>query len=223
MTDSHSSDPLIFPLGHYLGASRSAAGNEPDFHVVRVGWRTCELRGNEQLAVWAFAHGVAPSDPDDVLPWTRGAVEGAARAAGISGTGAIVRELLHLDLLIETSHDNPDVIQFARACRIRSLLVGSGNTAEDPLRYGITPSEALPPVQVDNFTYELWKWGHACDNLWHACQILAAAGDPDDPDQVDPERVLDRCMQSIQTLLASGAAYLDEARENSVEAATPNQ
>lgn len=220
MTDSPGSDALIFPLGHYLGGSRSDARSEPDFYVVRIGWRTLKLHGDQQLTVWALAHGLSLGEADDLPAWTRGAVEGAARSGGIARPSDTVRELLDQELLVAVDPDSPEVINFARACRARSLLVGQGNTPQDPLRYGVSPSEAIASVQVDSFTYELWKWAHACDNLWHACQILAAAGDPDDPDQVDPDRVLDRCLRSIQTLLAIGAAYLDEAREGSVEPAS---
>jgi hypothetical protein len=213
MAEPRVGNPLIFPIGHYLGASFPAAGAEADFRVVRIGWDIYKLRGDEQFAVWALAHGLPHADGEDA-PWTRGAVEGAARASGISNVAGAISELLAQDLLIEVTPGTSDAVDFARACRTRSLLIGRGNSADDPLSYGISAFEALPAAPVDSFTYELWKWAHGCDSLWHACQIIAAAGDPADPDQVDPESVLARCLASIQVLIANGALYLDEARED---------
>jgi hypothetical protein len=213
--------PLIFPIGHYHGAhypsAGASAGADADFHVVRIGWDTYKLDGNGQLAVWALAHGLPEAGGDDTAPWTRSAVEGAARAAGVPNVTRTVAELIAKDLLVEVTPGTDEAIEFARMCRTRSLLIGLGNTAAEPQRYGIGVAENAPAIRVSGFTYELWKWGHACDNLWHVCQVLAAAGDPTDPDQADPERVLTRCLASIQVLLASGAIYLDEAREDALE------
>jgi hypothetical protein len=210
-------EPLIFPIGHYLGAHVPSAGADADFHVVRVGWETYKLEGNEQFAVWALAHGLPDAGGnDDAAPWTRTAVDAAARAGGIPNVARSIADLLAQDLLVEVTPGTPEAIEFARVCRTRSLLVGLGNTAEDPLHYGIGASERAPAIQVPSFTYELWKWGHACDSLWHACQVITAAGDPADPEQTDPERVLTRCLAAIQVLLAHGAVYLDEAREDAL-------
>lgn len=207
-------EPLILPIGHYLGAHVS--DGEVDFHVVRIGWETYKLDGNEQFAVWALGHGVPDPDADEPAPWTRSVLEGAARVSRIPDVAATLADLLARDLLIEVTPDTPEAIEFAQVCRTRSLLVGLGNTAEEPMLYGIGASENAPPVvQVHTFAYELWTWGHACDSLWHACHVFAAAaGDAADPDQADPKRVLTRCLSAIQLLLANGAIYLDEARED---------
>jgi len=206
--------PLIFPVGHYLGAHHPEAGAEPDANIFRIGWEVYRLAGTDQLGVWALAHGLP--EGGDMAPWTRPAVEGAARASGIPGAGPIVDELLGQDLIIEVMPDAAEAVEFARVCRIRGLLTGLGNTSGEPLLYGIGLTGAKPVVQVPAFTYELWKWGHACDSLWHACQIFARAGrdtDPVDPDQIDPGHILVRCLAAVQVLIAHGAAYLDEARE----------
>jgi hypothetical protein len=210
-------DPLIFPMGHYLGVNFPATGADAEFHVVRIGWDIYRLRGDEQMAVWALAHGLPDADGTDVAPWTRGAVEAAARVGGRRNVARAIAELLAQDLLIEITPGTQEAIDFARECRTRSLLIGLGNTADDPLHYGIAVTESAPVVRVDSFTFELWKWGHACDSVWHACHVMAAAGDPADPEQVDPQRVLNRCLGSMQMLLANGAIYLDEAREDSLE------
>jgi hypothetical protein len=217
MAEPRRADPLIFPIGHYLGAHVPTPGAEADFHVVRIGWEIYKLGGDEQLALWALAHGLPEGGTDAMAPWTRAALEAAARAGGIPNVASTMADLIEQDLLIEVRPATPQAVDFARACRTRSLLIGLGNTADEPSLYAIGASESAPAVRVPSFAYELWKWGHACDSVWHACQVFAAAGDPADPEQTDPERVLDRCLAAIQVLLASGAIYLDEAREEVAE------
>jgi hypothetical protein len=207
--------PLIFPVGHYLGTHYPGAGADLDFHVVRIGWEIYRLEGNEQFGVWALAHGV-PDQGDATAAWTRPALEGAARASGLAGVSSALDDLLAKDLIIEVTAETEEAVEFARVCRIRSLLVGLGNTAEDPLHFGIGLPAGQPIMQASTFDYELWKWGHACDSLWHACNVLAQAGrdvDPADPEQTDPSRILTRVLSTTQNLISHGAAYLDEARE----------
>lgn len=208
--------PLIFPVGHYVGAHYPRAGAELDFHVVRIGWEIYSLEGDEQFAVWALAHGVPGPDGDDILPWTRFTLEGAARASGVPVVPAVVDDLLAKDLIVEVTPGSSDAVEFAQVCRVRSLLIGLGNSADDPSHYGIGVADGNPIVQVPTFTYELWSWGHTCDSLWHTCQVLAQSGRqvaPGNAELTDPERVLARCLSAIQHLIAHGAVYLDEARE----------
>ncbi len=209
---------LIFPLGHYVGAHYPSPGTDLDSHILRIGWEIYKLRGVEQLGVWALAHGLP--EGADMAPWTRSAAEGAARAAGIPDAARILEELIGEDLAIEVTPGTDEAVEFAQVCRTRSLLIGFGNTAPEPLLHGIGLVGAPPVVKVPSFTYELWKWGHACDSLWHACHIFAKAGRdvaPEDPDQSDPERILTRCLIATQVLIAHGAVYLDEAREESAQ------
>lgn len=211
-------EPLVFPFGHYVGALYPSVGAELDSHVLRVGWETYKLDGNEQLGVWALAHGLP--EGAEMAPWTRSAVEGAARATGIKGAVDILDELFGKDLVIEVTPGTSAAVEFAKMCRTRSLLIGLGNTPEAPLLYGIGLA-ASPMVKVPSLLYELWKWGHACDSLWHACEIFAQAGrnsEPGDPDRTDPERILARSLTAIQVLIAHGVMYLDEAREDWAEA-----
>jgi hypothetical protein len=218
MTDYvNHAEPLIVPMGHYLGAHFPTIGADADFHVVRIGWDTYKLEGDEQFAIWALAHGLPESGRGDMAPWTRSAVQGAAQVGGIPNVANTMADLLDQDLIIEVTPGTVEAAEFAQACRTRSLLIGLGNTPEEPLLYGIGAAENAPVIQVPSFTYELWKWGHACDSLWHACQVFAAAGNVADPDQTDPERVLTRCLAAIQVLLTHGAIYLDEAREDFVD------
>jgi hypothetical protein len=221
--DSHRAEPLILPIGHYLGAHIAQPGADADFHIVRVGWETYKLEGNDQPAVWGLAHGLPPTGSDEEPPWTRSAIEGAAHVSGISNVATTLFDLITRDLLIEVTPGTPEAVAFAQAYRTRSLLVGVGNTAEEPMLYGLGASEsAAPVIQVPMFAYELWSWGHLCDSLWHMCHVLAAAGDPADPDRTDPRRVLTRCLSAIRLLLACGAIYLDEAREDVAEDELPS-
>jgi len=216
------SSPLIFPIGHYVGGHYPRPDAELDCHVVRIGWETYRIEGDEQFAVWALAHGLPDSaDPD---PWTRPTLLGAARAAGVPRTDAVLHDLLDKDLVIEVTPGTEEAVEFAQVCRIRALQIGLGNTADDITRFAIGLADDHPLVSVPAFTYELWKWGHVCDSLWHACQVFAAAtgggalpgaAPSDDAPTVeaDPERVLAQCLAATQALIAHGAAYLDEARE----------
>lgn len=210
--------PLILPVGHYIGAHYPHAGAELDCHVLRIGWEIHRLDSNELFGVWALAHGVPDQGTGETGHWTRATLEGAARAAGLgAATSATLDELSGKDLVIEVDPQSPDAIEFAQVVRLRSLLVGLGNTAEDPLHYGIGLPGGQPIMRASVLEYEVWKWGHACDSLWHVCQVLAQAGrdvDPDEPDQTDPARILTRLLPVVQNLIGHGVAYLDEARED---------
>jgi hypothetical protein len=220
---SHRGAPLILPIGHYLGAHIPRHGADAAFHIVRVGWETYKLEGNDELAVWGLAHGLPSTGGDEEPPWTRSAIEGAARVGGVPNVATTLFDLMSRDLLIEVSPGTPEAVAFAQAYRTRSLLVGVGNTAEEPTRYGLGASESAPPViQVPIFAYEVWSWGHMCDSLWHMCHVLAAAGDPANPAGRDPQRVLTRCLSAIQLLLAGGAIYLDEAQEGLAQDQPPS-
>lgn len=213
-TSNGDKEPLVFPIGHYLGAFYPSAGAELESHVLRVGWEMYKLDGNEQLGVWALAHGLP--EGADIAPWTLQAVGGAARMAGIPDAARRLDELVGKDLVVEVPPGTTEAVEFAKVIRIRSLLIGIGNTPDEPWLYGIGLTGAKPAAKVPSFTYELWRFGHTCDSLWHACEIFAEAGrrtEQADPDQTDPERILDRCLSAMQTLVAHGAIYLDEARE----------
>ncbi len=209
---------LLFPLGHYLGALYPSEGESLDGHIVRVGWRTYKLDAPEQLSVWALAHGLA--EGPGMEPWTRADVEGAARAAGISHASAVLDELIDRELIQEVVPGTDDAIDFAQSYRARSLLAGLGNAPDDPLMFGLGLAGGRPAVTVPYLTYELWNWGPACDNLWHTCEVFAAVGrdNPDDDQTFDPEPrlMLLRCLPAVQVLIAHGAIYLDEARQDSL-------
>ncbi len=190
--------------------------------MVRIGWEVYRLESDERFGVWALAHGVPDSAEPD--PWTHSGLLGAARAAGLPQATVALDELLDKDLVIEVTPGTEEAVEFAQVCRIRALEIGLGNTAHDVTHFSIGPTDDYPLVSVPAFTYELWKWGHGCDSLWHACQVFAAAargdavpggtpGDEASTVATDPEQILTQCLAAAQTLIAHGAAYLDEAHE----------
>lgn len=209
--------PLIFPVGHYVGAHFPGAGTDLDFHVLRIGWDIYRLEGNGQFGVWALAHGIPDPDGGRVPPWTRRTLGDAALAAGVGSALTSLDELFGRDLVVEVAPGTAEAIEFARVVRLRSLLAGLGNTADDPVHYGIGVPGGQPVLRASILEYELWKWAHACDSLWHACHVLARAGQDVhsvDPQHTDPARVLDLVLPAVQNLIGHGVAYLDEARED---------
>ncbi len=205
--------PLIFPVGHYLGALQSVPG--VDRHVVRIGWETYPLEGTDQFRLWALAHGLP--EGTDMQPWTRTTLEGAARATGTFDAAAILADLLARDLVVEVTPGTPQSVELAQTIRLRNLQAGFGNSPDAPLEFGIGLAGAQPMVRVPRFGYELWSWGPACASLWDVCQIMARSGaetDPGDRERTDPVAILTRCLLMIQVLIAHGVAYLDEAAED---------
>jgi hypothetical protein len=210
--DSRLGLPLIVPVGHYLGAQVLAPGADVDHHVVRVGWELYQLEPNEEFAIWALGHGLPGPTNGGAASWTRSALIGAARAARIPNIDATLTDLIDRDLLIEVTPGTAKAVEFAQVCRTRSLLIGIGNAPDEPSRFEIGVAEDAPTGAVPGFAYELWKWGHAYDSLWHACHAFAAGREASV--HSDPEQMLGQCLAAIQLLLVNGAIYLDEALDD---------
>lgn len=206
---------LIFPIGHYLGAFYPSEGAALDAHIVRVGWRTFKLNAAEQLVVWALSHGLGGGA--GMEPWTRVDVEDTARSSGIGDASTALDQLIDRELVVEVESEGDDAIHFAKSFRTRSLLAGLGNAPDDPLSFGLGLPGGRPTVTVPYLMYELWNWGSACDSLWHACEIFATVGrlNPDvrETFEAEPRLVLIRFLHAVQVLVAHGAVYLDEARQ----------
>jgi len=205
------SEPLVFPVGHYMGPFYPGKDAALKHHIVRVGWDTPKLPDDDHLGVWALTHGL--STRIDTTPWTRGAVEDAAREAGVAEPGPIFDTLLERGLVAELPAG--EAVEFASRYRMQSLMVGLGNTPDDPLQNGIGLPGVAPAVMVPPKTYQLWQWGHLGNSLWQACQLLAEVGreaSPDRPQESDPEFVLYRALEALRTLVAHNVAYLDTAR-----------
>lgn len=206
------STPLVLPIGHYVGALYPTPGGPLKYHEIRIGWSTFQLTESEFHA-WALTHGM----PEEVTArsWTLDDARELSRRAGRSTPDAF-DEVLRREYAVQVLPGSEESVRFAKDCRLRPLLSGVGNTAAQPLRYGLGLGGTQMVVTVDVLAYQMWTWAGVCDSLWHACQIYARAAEAVPqfgPDDQDPERVLARALSSVQVLLANGAAYLDEARD----------
>ena len=92
-------EPLVLPLGHPMGPFHSHRDTPPSYWVVRLGWDSPLLPDRDTAEVWQLAHGL----PDQVhaTPWTRTALRGAARAAGVADPDAVLDQLIGRGLVAE--------------------------------------------------------------------------------------------------------------------------
>jgi hypothetical protein len=203
--------PLLFPVGHLLGAFHPGPGAPASYHGVRIGWETVRLPDDDHRDLWALAHG---SLPDAGVGWTRPALLAAARQVGIEAAAPIVEALLDRGALVEVQRDPEAMIAFAAAYRLEPLLVGLGSSPEEPLD-GIGVPGLLVAARVSPRVFELWQWAPLWPDLWTACQGLAEVATElgqDQPDETDPRQVLAFALGAVQHLLGQGVAYLDARR-----------
>ena len=210
MTNPHSSgESLIFPIGHYMGAFYPEVGAPVKYHRVRVGDRSVRLDTHDEVTVWALTHGVP--DLAEHIDWTRNRVEELARDGGVAKPGRLIDDFLAEGILAEVTPGTADAIEFARGHRLQPLMVGMGNTAQDPSLFRIGYADR-PALTIPSNLYELWEWGHLFD-LWQACELFAdVARDTRSPDpgSTDPKRILTGFLSSMHLLLSHSAAYLDQ-------------
>lgn len=204
-------EPLVFPLGHYLGAPRPSAAGTVGHHVVRVGWQLHQLAEGEEMEVWSLAHG----HPDVVgaRPWTRSMLDAVAADAGMAETGEALDRLIARGVAVEVPAAGPGLHEFARAHRLETLLLGLGDVPGDPDVDGIGLLGLPPVLTVPSPTFDTWSTAHLWPDLAQAATGLAAlaAGDPAaGPGRADPEAVLGRIVgEDLHRLLCRHAAYLD--------------
>jgi hypothetical protein len=229
-------DPLLLPVGHYLGPVYPGRDAPPSFHVVRLGWQQLRLSDPEHLETWLLCHG----EPDratqdranqdrtggerDATVGTRSAVLMTAAERDVADAEPALEDLLDQGLVVEVTPDDAEsVTRFARSHRLQPLLTGIGHDQEHPLdMIGIAglvvALEAMPRV------FEVWQWAHLWPDLWSAGQALAgaAAGQPDSPrSETDPDEVLAFVVGAVHTLVRHGAAYLD-VRQSPAPAGRPS-
>lgn len=209
MTSPTAAEPLIFPVGHYMGAFHPAQGATVKYHRVRLGDRSMRLESADEAAIWALAHGV----PEVVgeATWTRRRLVRLAAEGGMSTAPRLVEELLADGLLAEVPLTGPEAVRFAQRHQLQPLMIGIGNSVDNPLRFRLGFA-GVPTMEVGRTLYEFWQWGHLFD-LWQACGVfadVAREGLADDPDEADPARILTRLLSSLHVLLSQNAAYLDE-------------
>jgi hypothetical protein len=202
---------IVLPIGCYVGELHRDVGAPVDHHSIRIGWDMWPVQ-DAGLQVWALAHGL-PGIPDS-LPWTLQRWQDLVSESGIPEAAKEIADLIDRDLVIEVSLGTEETVQFAQDVRLRSLLMGLGNSIEDQFTFALGLPGAQPAVLVSGLPYSLWQWAHGCDNLWDACLVLAEAGrmtGSTTRSEIEPEPVLTRVLLMVQFLLAHGAVYLDEA------------
>lgn len=200
--------PLVFSIGHYLGALVASPDEGGRVHQVRRGADIEELT-EDRFRVWAVAQGSAEQQD---TPWTRSVVEDFSVKAGVADPGPVVSELLAAGLLAEVAPDAPR--EFALRHQLRPLMLGLGNSSDEPWLYGIGFG-SQPVLKVTREVYGLWEWAHRDENLWHACETFAeveSGSGGTEPELTDPARVLDGLLSGLHNLTATTAAYLDIAQ-----------
>lgn len=209
-SQSEDTAPLVFPVGHYMGPFHPNEGAPAKHHIVRVGWDTPKLPDQAHFDIWALTHGL-PSRLGN-RRWTRRAIIETSEEADMSGAADILDSLADLGVIVEVTPGSEQARDFATSYRLRSLLIGLGNTAEDPVLDGIGLAGIAPLVKVRPRVFEIWQWGHLWPSVWDACEGLAwVAGQAEEarPEDGDPEALLDFMLGSLGTLISHNAIYLD--------------
>ncbi|SRR6266508_762326 len=205
--------PLVFPLGHYMGAFHPDVGAPLKYRKIRIGVEVEQLPGEELFGVWALAHGL----PDRVgrVPWTRDSVTAVASEMGISKVDEQLDQLIAQRLLVEVAPGTPQAAEFARGHRIQPLMMGLGNTPEDPLTFSLGFVGSPPAVKINSFLYELWQWGRVTRSLWQTAEMFAQVEQQlaQQDRRATPEEIVDQMLQQVHILLAHNAAYLDAVLE----------
>lgn len=199
---------LLFPIGHCIGAYHDLPASDDHFTQVRVGAKINRL-DDEQFAIWGLAHGVAGRPPEE--SWNRQSVLAVARRAGIGRAEEILESLVDDGLLVEATPGTDSAVDFARRHRLVPLMLGLGNTAEEPWIYSVGLL-GMPVVQVSAMAYDLYEWAHLDANLWAACEAAAATAvrvGIDDPMATDPLQMLHALVGTLHVMLSPNAAFLD--------------
>ncbi len=199
--------PLVFPVGHYMGPFHPTQGAPAKHHIVRIGWNTPKLRDEAHFNIWALAHGM-PSRLGTV-PWTRQVLIETATEAEVPAAAEILDSLEALGLIVAVAPGSDGAREFAAAYRVRPLLIGLGNTADDQVLDGIGLPGIPPLLKVRPRIFEIWQWAHLWPSIWAACEGFASvAGQAQDAD-AEPAAILDFMLEALRTLIAHNAVYLD--------------
>lgn len=183
---------LIVPIGQYAGAVA------PDHEVLRRG--VAEPLTEGAFRGWVLAHG--PLDPIVAarIAWTHTELVRYAELAGLGDASEQVTDLLRRHLLAEVPCFGSAAVDFARRHRAVPLMLGLGNTADEPGQFALGyVGEAM--VYVDAEAYEVWLWSAVEQSLWSACEAASPDG--------DAGRVLTGFLAGLHRLTSASALYLD--------------
>jgi len=201
----------VFPIGHYVGAYLDDEQGQQGHHEVRLGVNVVEV-DNDTFRLWALAHGI-PDQLSEDATWGRQQIIDAATTAGITNAEASIENGINQGLLVEVAPGPDAAVEFATRYRLVPLMLGLGNSAEEPGLYGIGLF-GQPFLHVNSMVYSLWEWAHLDRNLWEACETFAqveAQAGAQEPDETDPHKILENFLVAIHGLLSVNAAYLDES------------
>jgi hypothetical protein len=192
----------VYPIGQ-LARVRAA---EDDFHV-RVGAQLQRLSAAD-FSVWAMAHGPADHVP---RPWTGDALAAQAQAVGLPDAPARLEHLQKVGLVALAAPGSQSGVALARRVRMVPLVLGLGNSADNPDAYSVgLPGRPLAVLSAA--AYDLFEWATMETSLWRACQGAAATAARvgiEDPLASDPEAVLASLLADLHRLLTPNAVCLD--------------
>jgi len=197
-------DQLIFPVGHYVGAQYRVPESGDATQQVRRGAVFHSLT-DEQFTVWTLGHGSTEAVRNE-MRWQRPSIEELAKAGGLTEAGGIIEELIELGLLVEVTADTE--LEFAERHRIVPLMLGLGNSADEPDLFGIGFLNQ-PVLQVAHAIYDLWQWSTMDDTLWATCENAADVARRGGFEYTEPAKLLTGFLGSLHALLITDAAYVD--------------
>lgn len=214
--DAEQDSALLLPIGRYLGVVYPKPGGTDDetaehHHVVSLGPEIHQLT-DAQFQLWAHAHG----QPDQLTEriWTAEAALESAAKAGVERPYEQLRTLTRAQLVIEVNANLEDIVYFGYEHQLFPLMLGLGNTAENPTSYAAGFINR-PMVGMNSIVYDVFGWAQLDNNLWDACQNSAEAArraGRTAPVETNAEQILVVTMRSLHPMLASAAGYLDRAR-----------
>ncbi|MEU4448432.1 tetratricopeptide repeat protein [Actinosynnema sp. NPDC050801] len=207
---------VVLPVGHFAGplyTSPDAAA--PESFEVRFRHGIFSLSAAE-YAVWAVSHG-DPSllgDPADQVPNTREVVEYAARMAGVTEPEPVFDSLVEDGLLVHTELTGEPAREFARRHRVVPLVLGLGNSPQNPVLFQIGMPDA-PRATVAYDIYHLWLFTHRAPNLWDALVNMGKEAEQSNAESdgvelvSDPDVLLETALGALRVLVSTSCAYVD--------------
>jgi hypothetical protein len=205
---------LVLPIGHLIGGTDDQRTGEIAYRV-RVGPDVVTLT-TTQYVLWALTHSQSGRGPDE--RWGRNHVLTAAAVLNLEDDPTeVLDELIDDGLVAEIEPDSEDVNDFGGRYRLSPLMLGLGNSAEEPGQFQIGLPD-LPLIKVSGLLYDLYAWGHLYPDLTSAVRASVESLrdhpelQPGGPLPLDPDELLDGVVQSLHILLAPNTAYLDVRR-----------